>query len=337
MRLRCALLALAVTAVILAGCGGGGGKADTVESTQPPPRASLAPSKELRVTLDGLAGAQNAGILTAVHRGYFSDINIESEAFSPALPNRPVAYVATRVDDIGVTQEPQVVIAREKGIPIVAIGSLIAQPTAAMIWLKESKIRGVADLKGKTIAVPGITYQERFLQVILAQAGLTLKNVKVKRVGYDLVPALVSGRADAIFGGSANVEGTELEVRGMNPVVTPVQDFGIPDYDELVVIARSDLVAKDPQSIRRFMSAAARGNATAIDNPRAAVDAIEETGPVINRKTMEAEMAATSPLLSEDGYMNPEKASDLVDWMHEQGLIRRKVPVSTLLTNKYLP
>ncbi len=337
MEMRCAFAALTVAAVLLTGCGGGDGKTAAVESAPASPKGSPAPPRYLRVTLDGPAGAESAAILAAVQRGYFSEIGLESGAFSPALPNRPVAYVAHGVDDIGVTQEPQVVIAREKGIPIVAVGSLIAQPTAAMIWLKESKIHGIADLKGKTIAVPGITYQERFLRAILGRAGLTPKDVKIKRVGYDLVPALASGRADAIFGGSSNLEGTELEMRGMSPLITPVQDLGIPAYDELVVIARKDLVAEDPRSIRRFMSAVIRGAATAVNNPRAAVDAIEETDLSINRKVTEAQLKATAPLLSEDGYMDPGQASGLVDWMYEQGLIKRKPPVSTLLTNRYLP
>lgn len=335
--MRITFFALAASAVLLTGCGGGGSKVDAVESAPAPPKVSPAPPKNLRVTLEGQAGAENASILAAEHRGYLSEVGLVAPAIPPARPNRPVAYVAHKVDDIGITQLPQLVIAREEGMPLVAVGSLIAQPTAAMIWPKESKIEGIADLRGKTIAVPGITYQERFLRWILARAGLTPADVKIERVGYDLVPALVSGRADAIFGGSSNVEGTELEMRGVEPVVTPVQDLGIPDYDELVVIARSDLVAEDPRSIHRFMAAAIRGTATAIDNPRAAINAIEAADPSFDLKVTETQLAATAPLLSEDGYIDPEQASDLVSWMHEQGLIRRKVPVSALLTNAHLP
>src|SRR5690242_7798227 len=163
MRVRFAVLALAVAAVLLAGCGGGDGNADTVESATTSPKRNPAPPKYLRVTLDGPAAAENAGLLTALQRGYLP-LSLEAGAFPPARPNRPVAYVAHGVDDIGVTQEPQLVIAREEGVPIVAVGSLTAQLTAAMIWLEESKIHGIADLRGKTIAVPGIAYQERFLR-----------------------------------------------------------------------------------------------------------------------------------------------------------------------------
>jgi ABC-type nitrate/sulfonate/bicarbonate transport system substrate-binding protein len=102
----------------------------------------------------------------ALHRGFLEDVGLDVWAGSPLEPNRPASYVAKGTDDFGVVQQPQVVIAREKGMPIVAIGSVIS--------LKGSKIRGIRGLEGKTIAVPGIPYQERFLRALLARAGLTL-------------------------------------------------------------------------------------------------------------------------------------------------------------------
>lgn len=276
----------------------------------------------------------------AIHNGYFEEAGIYVFAGIPFEPNRPVSYVNRGVGSIGVTQEPQVVMGREKGAHVVAVGSLVPQSTAAMIWLRGSKIHGIADLKGKTIAVPGVPFQKAFLKTVLAQAGLTLEDVKVENAKYELVPALLSGRADAIFGGSANIEGVELESRGEKPVVTSAQDLGIPDYEEDVVIARSGLVEKDPQLIRNFMSAVARGTSAAIEHPRSAFLAIKyavEAELPADRETTEAEIEATLPLLSKSGQMDPAQASNLVAWMHEEGMIRRKPPVSALLTNDYLP
>src|SRR6478752_4595307 len=119
-------------------------------------------------------------------------------------------------------------VAPGKQLPIVIIGSLISQPTAALIWAKESHINEIADLKGKTIAIPGLSFQRKFLEAALAQEGLAPGDVTIKAVGYKLVPALVSGQADAIFGGSGNPEGIELASRGVQPVVTSVQGLGVP-------------------------------------------------------------------------------------------------------------
>jgi putative hydroxymethylpyrimidine transport system substrate-binding protein len=317
-------VAVGVVAVLLAGCGGGSGE-ETAEKSPARPQKL----QKLEVTLDGFANPQTMGILMADKLGYFEEAGLDVSISKPLNPVRPINYVEQQIVDLAVSHEPQVVLAREKGAPITAVGSLVSEPTAAMIWLKKSKIDGIADLKGKTIAIPGLSFQRGLLQSLLAQAGLSLADVKVERVDYELLPALISGRADAIFGGSWNVEGIELEERGLDPVVTRVSDAGVPTYDEFVLIAHRERLARDPQSIRDFISATARGTAAAgEEDPKAIAEAILEVSEKKDQKATEAEVEATLPLLSEDGYMDPGEAEQLMDWMLEEGLIRKAPPVS---------
>ncbi|HEV2859194.1 MAG TPA: ABC transporter substrate-binding protein [Solirubrobacterales bacterium] len=290
------------------------------------------------MTLNGQEGPENVGILMAQQKGYFTDERLSVSVFTPVSPARPVQYVATRQDDLGVTQAPQLVIGRDKGAPVVAVGSLVNRATAAMIWLKESRIVGIADLRGKTIGIPGVPFQKDFLENVLGRAGLTLDDVEVKNVGYELVPALVGGRVDAIFGGSWNLEGAELEARGLEPAVIHLQGLGVPPYDESLVIARADRVSEEPGLIEDFMSAVSRGTAAAVADPRAAVEAIEEAGlggSKVSRRALKAEVEATLPLLSKSGYMYPEEAIGLVDWMRGEGMIEHPLRPSQLLTNEY--
>ena len=326
-----AVMAMVVAGLILVGCGGGD------------PETTASPSKrgprELHVTLDGYEGAETLGLLMAEQRGYFADYDIFPLITTALSPDRPVQYVVSRSVDLGVTHLPQVVMAREKGAHVVAVGSLIPRPTASMIWLKGSKIGGIADLRGKTIAIPGAPFQKEFLGSALARAGLTLDDVKVTKVRYDMVPALVSGRADAIFGGSSNLEGAALESRGLQPVITPARDLDLPSYDELVLIARPDRLSDEPRLFRDFMAAVARGTAAAIEDPEAAARLIGksfEADPNQGQKAIEAEVESTLPLLSRTGHMSPGQAGELVDWMHEEGMIQRKPSVSELLTDDYL-
>jgi putative hydroxymethylpyrimidine transport system substrate-binding protein len=316
-------------ALLLAGCGGGGG-----ETAAHP----ILPEKvrDLKVTLDGYESPENVGLLLAERGGYFFEAGLNVNFASPATPMRPVEYVVDGTDEIGISHEPQLVLAKEKGAPIVAVGTLLSAPTAALVWTEHSHIRGIADLRGKTIAIPGLSFQRALLQSVLARGGLTLEDVTVKTVGYDLVPSLVSGRADATFGGSWNIEGPELEARGLKPVVKRVQSLGVPGYGELVVIARADLVAEKPGVIRDFMAAVARGDAAAIEDPGSAVEAIDfatDPGPESSHALSKAEVERTVPLLSKSGQMNPARVGQLVDWMDEQGLIQRRPPLPTLLTN----
>jgi putative hydroxymethylpyrimidine transport system substrate-binding protein len=336
-------MVVGASAALVIGCGDRG-QAGTAESSTQAETAETStaatPASHLRrigITLDGHPGPENVGILIAEERGYFEDAGLDVSIFYPETPLRPVRYVTEGLVAFSISHQPEVVIAQGKGVPIIAVASLVSQPTAAMIWLKGSGIKKVADLKGKTIAIPGLHFQMRFLESVLAGAGLTLDDVKVQTVAYELVPALVSGRADAIFGGSWNREGAELHARGMKSVIVRVVDLGIPAYEELVLIARRDHAAKAPRVVGDFISAMERGVAAAIDDPEAAAEAILAKGYADDRRAVEAELAATLPLLSTDGRMDRQQAERLVDWMFEHGIISRKPPVSDLLNNDYLP
>lgn len=342
------ILGLAGVAALLAGCGE---ESREAKARQAHPEATREAGKyartdkfrtarfdKLLISLEGTESAQNVGVLMAVERGFFADVGLEVWAGSPLEPNRPAAYVAKGIDDFGLVQMPQVVLGREEGMPIVALGSVVTQPTAAMIWLEESKIGGIADLRGKTIALPGAPFQASLLQAVLARAGLTLDDVKLKRVGYEVVPTLLAGQADAIFGGSWNLEGVELESLGEEPVITRLQDLGVPEYEESVVVARTDFVAEEPELVRDFMSAVARGTAAAMEEPLTAVEVIRDAigaVPRTDRGMVEAQVKSTLPLLSRNGYMNPGLTEGLVDWMYEEGMIQRQRPSEELLTNEY--
>ena len=328
-------MGFALAAVLLAGCGGGS-EAETAETH------SSKQLRKLNLVLDGWEGPQTAGILMAKEKGYFDEAGLEVAVSVPPTPDRSVEYVLDGTSDLGIVHEPQDVMAMAKvppgkAFPAVIIGSVISRPTAAMIWAKESKIGDIADLKGKTIAIPGLPFQRKLLENLLAQEGLAPDDVTIEEVGYHLVQALVSGKADAIFGGSANMEAIELESLGVQPVVTPVQDFGIPDYDELVVIARTPLLG-DTQLVRTFMSALARGTAAAVEEPEEVISALEravKANPSTSPKALRAQVKATLPLLSKSGYVNQERIEHFGNWMHEEGMIQSKVGVAAMSTNYY--
>jgi len=273
----------------------------------------------------------------ADERGFFEDAGISLWFRPPVSPTRPVQYLVSSGEvDLAISHAPQVVMSRDKGVPIVAIGSLVEEPTAAMIWLAKSRIGGIDDLKGKTIAIPGLPFQKALLESILAPAGLNLDDVKLRFGGYELAPALIKGEADAIFGGYWNMEGVQLEAQGLKPVITRVEAGGVPSYDELVLIGRPNYLSKNPQLVRDFLAAVARGTKAAIEDPEAAARLVVGSDSDRRLKTTEAEIRATLPVLSETGEMDPDRWSELVSWMHERGSIQEEPSTSELLTDEYL-
>jgi putative hydroxymethylpyrimidine transport system substrate-binding protein len=314
---------VALLALGLAACGekseDGGGK------TEP-----------LSLTLDFYPNPDHAGIYMAQKLGYFADAGLDVSIHTPSDPAAPIKQVAAGQTDLAISYEPEVLLAQEQGLDVVAVGALVDRPLTSLIWLKKSGIGGVAGLRGKTIATAGIPYQDAYLKTILARANLSPADVKAVNVGYGLLPALVGGSADAMLGGFSNVEGVDLRVRGKDPVVTPVDQLGVPSYDELVLVAKRDRLEEDPEAIRLFLAALARGTAAAVKSPDASVQALLEANSDLDPKLTRPEVAATLPLLSKRGVMDPAKWRAFIAWMQRNGLIANRPPTSQVLSNAYL-
>jgi putative hydroxymethylpyrimidine transport system substrate-binding protein len=291
----------------------------------------------LTLTLDFYPNPDHAGIYMAERLGYFREAGLDVSIQTPSDPAAPIKLAAAGQTDLAISYEPEVVLAAEKGLDVVAVGALVDRPLTSMIWLKGSKIGGIADLRGKTIATAGIPYQDAYLETILARADLSPSDVKTVNVGYGLLPAIVGGKAQAMLGGFRNVEGVDLRLRGLAPVVTPVDALGVPSYDELVLVADGESLEDNAKTIRLFLAALSRGTAAAVENPGATVKALLEANPDLDPKLTAAEVEATLPLLSTTGRMDPAKWSDFVGWMRENDQISTSPSPDRLLSNAYLP
>jgi putative hydroxymethylpyrimidine transport system substrate-binding protein len=325
--LAVALLALALG---LAACGEK--SEDVTGKTQP-----------LSLTLDFYPNPDHAGIYMAQKLGYFEEAGLDVSVHTPSDPAAPLKLLAAGQTDLAISYEPEVLLAKEQGLDVLAVGALVNRPLTSMIWLKKSGIKGVADLRGKTVATAGIPYQDAYLKTILGRVHLSPSDIKAVNVGFGLLPAILGGQAQAMLGGFSNVEGVDLRLRGSDPVVTPVDKLGVPSYDELVLVAQRKRLEEDPQEIRLFLAALARGTAAAAKNPAATTKALLEANPDLDPKLTKAEVAATLPLLNPArgshpyGYMDPALWGEFTGWMRDNGLISSLPPTGSVLSNAYLP
>jgi len=296
-----------------------------------------AKAEPFSLTLDFYPNPDHAGIYMAQKLGYFADAGLDVSIQTPSDPAAPIKQVAAGQTDLAISYEPEVVLAREQGLDVVAVGALVDRPLTSLIWLRKSGIGGVAGLRGKTIATAGIPYQDAYLKTILARAHLTESEVKTVNVGYGLLPALVGGSADAMLGGFSNVEGVDLRLRGKDPVITPVDKLGIPPYDELILVAQRERLEEDPEASRLFLAALARGTAAAVKSPGATTAALLAANSDLDPKLTKAEVAATLPLLSKRGFMDPVRWKAFIAWMHDNELISVLPPATAVLSDAYLP
>ncbi|MDQ3728097.1 MAG: ABC transporter substrate-binding protein [Actinomycetota bacterium] len=328
--MRTQLAGLVLVASLVAGCGE---KEESIRGSEP---------EELQLMLDFFVNPDHAGIYAALENGHFEEAGLDVTPRVPSDPSAPIKLVASGETDLAVSYEPEVLLARDQGLPVVAVASLVSEPLTSLISLPDAGIATPADLRDKTIATAGIPYQDAFLGRILRDERIDEDDVEQVSVGLGLEQAVLSGKADAMLGGFRNIEGVSLEERGENPRVVPADELGIPTYDELVLVASSDAIEENPEPIRLFIAALERGTKDAIEDPGAATDAIVEAGDGLDPKLTEAEVEATLPLLDPPGrqpfgYMDEAEWDEFASFLAEEGFIQALPEPGEAFTNELLP
>lgn len=328
-------LALILSACLLAACG---------EKEEPGTAAAGGGgAQKLRVMLDYFPNADHAGIYAAKASGAYEKAGLDVEITPPPDPSAPLKLLLAGKVDIAISYEPELLLARDRGAELVSVGALVQKPLTSLMAIGKAKVRTPQDLRGKRVGTSGIPYQSAYLKTILETAGVDPGSVKETNVGFNLVPAMLSGKVDATLGAFWNYEGTDLERRGKDPVIQRMEDLGVPTYSELVfVVRRRDLGEDFGALVRRFMQATARGHEALRDDPAVGVDALLDADPGLDRGLQEAAVKATLPVFfPEDesqpfGYQDPEAWQDYIDWMRENDLLEKDHTAEQVLTNEFL-
>jgi putative hydroxymethylpyrimidine transport system substrate-binding protein len=327
------LAAALVAALLLAACG----------SKQDKLTAAGVPAQSLSLMLDWFPNADHVGIYRALSEGDFSKAGLDVHVQVPSNPASPLQLLAAGKVDLAISYEPELMLARDKGAPLVAIAALVQRPLTSIVSLASKHITTPAQLRGKTVGDAGIPYQHAYLQTILQQAHVPPSSVNEVNVGSNLVPAMLSGRVDATIGAYWNYEAIQLRQMGKPANVIHVEQAGVPDYDELVVVARENEIAKRTNILRRFVQALGRGYESVRRDPTAGVDSLVSANPSLSRRLQLASVHATLPYYFPPassnrpwGWQNQKQWTAYGEWMLDHKLISNPATIAAASTNELL-
>ncbi|HVW18759.1 MAG TPA: ABC transporter substrate-binding protein [Solirubrobacteraceae bacterium] len=328
---RTAVLCAAVAAAVaLAACG---------EKSEP--SGSAAQVKRLTLMLDYFPNADHAGIYEAQADGEFRRAALDVRIETPSDPSAPLKLLAAGKVDLAVSYEPEVLLARDRGAKVVSIGALVQRPLTSVIAVGK-KLRSAADLAGRTVGTAGIPYQSAYLKTIVAESKAH-EPAKEVNVGFDLVPAMLSHKVYATLGAFWNYEGVQLAREHRHPSILRIDRLGVPTYDELVIVARTNEVRERGALLRRFMQALARGHRSLREDPAKGIDALLKANRDLDKGLQKAAVKATmSSFFPSDttkpfGWQSPSAWAAYTRWMARNRLIRLPANPTAALTNEYLP
>lgn len=190
---------------------------------------------------------------------YISRRAVDGNLFIPKMfqgfPEIKEALIANRMQ-AGFVVAPLAIALRSQGVPV-KIVYLGHRYGSAVVVQKDGSVRTVADLAGKTIAIPSRFSDERLIVLkALSQHGLSANDVKLVEMSPpDVAGALAAKAIDAFSMGEPYP--SQAEMGGFGRVLFHAREYW-PDYMSCVLVVREDVIASRPEMVQTLVDGIAK-------------------------------------------------------------------------------
>lgn len=318
---------IAVIAAALTACSSNGGSSTAFSPDQPAKviqQMSWFAQPEMGGHFAALSGDiyKNAGLDVTIQQG------------GPQISN--VQLVASGKVDFAMSQADEVILARQEGIPVVAVYADLQTNPQNLIFHKGSGINKIEDLNGHNVYVAtGFPYWQYL--------AYKYKLNEVKLQAYNGSLAGFVADKNAVQQGYATNEPFVLKAQNVEVDWFLNADLGYNPYGN-VVITTEKMIKEKPELIKAYLKATTEGWNYYYEHG-------EEVNKVINsyNKDYDLDHLAYAQGVAKDfvfggdaathgtGYMSEERWTTLLGQMKEAGLVTKDMKVDHFYTNEFLP
>jgi len=309
-------------------------------STQNASEPSQTAPQKVAVLLDWFPNTNHTGLYVAQDQGYYTAEGLDVTIVQPSGGSNP-QLVATDQADFAVSYQEEVTTARSHDIPVVALAAVIQHNTSGFASLATKNIKSPKDFEGKSYGGWGAPSETAVLKALMAQYDADFSKIEMVNIGdADFFASMERGIDFSwIFQAWTGIE-AQLKNMPLN-YISLRDENQVFDYYTPVLITSENKIAQNPELIRKFMRATAKGYQYSIDNPDQAAAILLKAVPELNQelvvasqKYLAAEYQADAPRW---GEMKPEVWKDYADFMFNNQLIDKNIDTQKAFTNQFLP
>jgi ABC-type nitrate/sulfonate/bicarbonate transport system substrate-binding protein len=211
----------------------------------------------MTLALDWTPNTNHTGIYVALAKGWYRDQGIDLQLLPYSSSVNPDTLVSTGKADVGISSTESVVADYGVGQPVVSIAAILQHNTSALVVRADSGITSPRGLDGKIYGGFGAPYESAVVSAIIKHSGGTgkFKNVTLN---IDSIEALKSKQIDFVWI-YQGWEGIQAQREGLKLNEFYITDNGIPDYYTPTIITSPNEIKQQPDLLKRFMAATARG------------------------------------------------------------------------------
>ncbi len=305
---------------------------------------------EIKFTLDWKFEGPAAGFFLAIDKGYFKaeGLNVTIDTGNGSVEAIP--RVATGAYQMGFGDINSLIkfLDEDPAQKIKAVMVVYERPPFSIIGRKSL---GITDdpksVEGRKLGAPppdgAFAQWPAFAEV----AGIDVSKVTIESVGFPVrEPMLAQGQVDAIFGFAfSSVLNLKAQGVAADDIVTLLMaEHGLDLYGNSILV-NTDFAAANPDAVKGFLKALAKGFADAVADPEAGVAAVMARNEVL-KKEIEVErlqMANTlnikTPYVVENGFggVDMAKLAKSIDFLKISFKLKGNVAAEQVFDASFLP
>jgi NitT/TauT family transport system substrate-binding protein len=279
--------------------------------------------------------AQFAGFYAADQQGYYAAEGLQVKYLEGGPVVDFIKPVTGGQAQFGIANADGLIVARAAGIPVRAIATIYRRSPGVYMTLAGSGITRPEDFAGKSIEVSPAGKPS--LNSIAARAGLRPDQYTTVDPAADL-SRFYSGQVQVRSVFLTNEVLTARAAGYQLNLIYP-DDYGIHFYGD-TLFTTDDLLAKQPDLVRRFLRASLKGWRYAVENASSVAASVRIVRPDADTGHENAFMLASLPLINTGddhiGWMKPEIWSGMEKTLREQGVLTGRVDITQVYTLQFL-
>lgn len=285
-----------------------------------------------------------AGVIVAIDKGYYAQAGLNVSVMRGFGGIRTVNELDHGLFDFGYVDPIAIALNRAHGGKARMVGAINARWPGALCYVKERHhIEKPADLAGLTIGGGQNSAMQAILPIWLQRNGLSPQRVKILQLDPAVIAnSLISGQIDAAEcweGASLPLVEKQARAAGLTLGWLPYRDFGF-DIDGSGIAATDDFIARNPDTVRKFLKATYRGYAEAAVHPDDAVATMTNHFPTLDPTITRRQLDQTLALMRSDepvGTIDAKKMAATVDFLRAAQDLKSNVRAGDLYTTRFLP
>lgn len=304
--------------------------------------ATLDEPTSVRLMLDWTPNTNHTGFYVAQELGYYAEANLSVEIIEPT-DFFPENALDSGIVEFGVGFQDFSTPAMAGGTDIVSIAAIIQNNTSGFATLAEDyTLSAPADLSGLNYGGFGfIEFENAILNAFLSCDDASWDDANYIEAQQDVIELMARNRVDFgwIFFGWQGVN-AELDGRDLSQLLLSDYPECIPNYYTPILLTSGTMIDENPEVVRAFTHATARGFAYAIQNPAEAAEILLEAVPELDEDLVRASAEYLANEYQADaprwGQQTAETWSAFSTFLTENGIIGEFDPEG-FWTNDFLP